>query len=918
MEKIIKLIGGIFEYFINIDKAEQQTGKNQRNKEHVTSSKISVASPVHTKSHEMSNNLASYFASSNKDSKDMEKRPPNDYDDMGPSVSMAKEAENDDEFEKSTFNLKRTRSMGLLDEYIDPTKKLIQQDNETETTPNSSSVSPPPENLLVPQDDNDVVREPERHVDYLSHHWEESEISNSWKYIILKKKKRDTDLINSSRLENASWRTWAKARSGLKTVSPEVVNWSKDSDVTWLYGPIVRDSHEMENSSNIIDNDQYGSDDENSKRRSSKKNTKVPKPILKKRTVTEILEENSLWKLNEARKHYNEMRHATSVMDPSSSVYDDYDYLAAKVNAQYFYKSKQQQKQILKSNDIQDNLASNQNEDSIKLNISPSTLLKPPIIRGSSDTTLPASIVSGLKQHLNKRNEAEMSNENDEEVPDNEVKLSSILTDPLRTKTHNTNRHIHFNDRVEQCVAIKYSKSDDALNSESDTTYQYSYNNSNDEDNESNNNYDNSEEEDYSEEEDDNNGGLFINARFTRRSDSIVHSPVTDTSSIDSSNAKHHHPHIHPIIKLLPATTLNYGSDDESDGSEFDNSYGNAVSHNVNTQRGYDYIYDYNSVYTGDTSSFFPIDSCDIIDVPEGIDLQTVIANESSNAFQENVNAYDDEPYSLSSNTDDEPYSLSSNTDDEEFIEDSRYQSSDDESNSDSNDNYDGGLQLRRTTSLGRGNNSLKDLNNSFNGAASLEILRSKTRSFITGQPLSPDVPTEGVNDKSILRSTVSSCSNSNKTFIFNSDSEDDEDEENIVPETVRFPLQPRTSNNEDDDYEDTGDELNFESLSIRNSRHRRTLQPPKRSPSSNSLSAPINYQDSSSNSIPSSTITDSNKSLRIPSNGPSLAEVSSNDVDINGYFEPRNQSIKLMVSERGFIDKSNSKSDSTQFNSSK
>lgn len=155
--------------------------------------------------------------------------------------------------------------MGLLDEYIDPTKKLLGRsddlyDNDNEYYDNSSnnsssnssdddydddyqehstSVSPPPadnDSYLIPQDDNDVVVEPERHVDYLSHEWKESEISNSWKYIILKKKKRDVDLVNAARLENASWRTWAKARNNLKTVSPEVVNWSKDSDVTWLYG----------------------------------------------------------------------------------------------------------------------------------------------------------------------------------------------------------------------------------------------------------------------------------------------------------------------------------------------------------------------------------------------------------------------------------------------------------------------------------------------------------------------------------------------------------------------------------------------------------------------------------------------------------------------------------------------------------
>jgi hypothetical protein len=31
--------------------------------------------------------------------------------------------------------------------------------------------------------------------------------------------------MNAARLENASWRTWLKAKNNLKTVSPETLNW---------------------------------------------------------------------------------------------------------------------------------------------------------------------------------------------------------------------------------------------------------------------------------------------------------------------------------------------------------------------------------------------------------------------------------------------------------------------------------------------------------------------------------------------------------------------------------------------------------------------------------------------------------------------------------------------------------------------
>ena len=61
------------------------------------------------------------------------------------------------------------------------------------------------------------------------------------------------DVANAARLENASWRTWAQRRSNLKTISPEVVNWSKDSDVTWLYGPILKDDDHVNNENHDSD-----------------------------------------------------------------------------------------------------------------------------------------------------------------------------------------------------------------------------------------------------------------------------------------------------------------------------------------------------------------------------------------------------------------------------------------------------------------------------------------------------------------------------------------------------------------------------------------------------------------------------------------------------------------------------------------
>lgn len=47
---------------------------------------------------------------------------------------------------------------------------------------------------------------------------------------------------SSVRLENAAWRHWAKRRNQLKEVNPEKLNWNKENDITWLYGPLVTDA----------------------------------------------------------------------------------------------------------------------------------------------------------------------------------------------------------------------------------------------------------------------------------------------------------------------------------------------------------------------------------------------------------------------------------------------------------------------------------------------------------------------------------------------------------------------------------------------------------------------------------------------------------------------------------------------------
>ncbi|KAJ7879981.1 hypothetical protein B0H14DRAFT_1584411 [Mycena olivaceomarginata] len=83
-------------------------------------------------------------------------------------------------------------------------------------------------------DDNSMVVLPRGQVDYLSHEWTEEDVWRSWRNMTRQK----NEIANGVRLENASWRTWWKQRNKLKTVTPETLNWLKDSDVTWLYGPL--------------------------------------------------------------------------------------------------------------------------------------------------------------------------------------------------------------------------------------------------------------------------------------------------------------------------------------------------------------------------------------------------------------------------------------------------------------------------------------------------------------------------------------------------------------------------------------------------------------------------------------------------------------------------------------------------------
>ncbi|KAJ3247724.1 hypothetical protein HK104_007783, partial [Borealophlyctis nickersoniae] len=70
-------------------------------------------------------------------------------------------------------------------------------------------------------------------VDYLSYKFDAFDLHQCWRHATRKK----DSISNGRRLENASWRKFFQMRFGLSTVNPASLNWQKDSDVVWLYGP---------------------------------------------------------------------------------------------------------------------------------------------------------------------------------------------------------------------------------------------------------------------------------------------------------------------------------------------------------------------------------------------------------------------------------------------------------------------------------------------------------------------------------------------------------------------------------------------------------------------------------------------------------------------------------------------------------
>jgi len=145
-----------------------------------------------------------------------------------PASSLSLDARCDDEDDEDQIAFPSYDDVGYYGqvEELEPPASPRTGDSYTvspTSNSNSTNVSRPesPDTVEHAEDDTAVRTQPSRHVDYLSHNWKEEDIWSSWKLIVSKRKAYN----NSARLENASWRTWMKAKNKLKTVSPETLNW---------------------------------------------------------------------------------------------------------------------------------------------------------------------------------------------------------------------------------------------------------------------------------------------------------------------------------------------------------------------------------------------------------------------------------------------------------------------------------------------------------------------------------------------------------------------------------------------------------------------------------------------------------------------------------------------------------------------
>lgn len=402
-------------------------------------------------------------------------------------------------------------------------------------------------------DDSVLQYEPSCHVDYLSHDWKESDISACWRNIVSRRR----DVTNSARLENASWRTWTKAKYNLRTVAPESVNWLKDCDITWLYGPLYNQP------ANVVYNDPLTHD------LAVDKVTVVPvpghKPILKKRTVGDKILARQAGHSSHSPDHHD-YHHVSSKTGGRKSVTLVDTSLSHGEASRY-----------LRHHNYRHRPHTGQPDENISRQINLQYCHMPgySASQGSSFVVSARSSAVSMEQFVRRR--------------------------------------IHFNDRVEQCIAVEADDEDEVetlgrrnkfdLCQSSDSEVSDSDSDSEGEDTVSAwTQKDNLSDVESDVESDDDEPGLFLMLRSTSSTSLHRRDGLTSLKSASTSDLPH-------TIALLPATTLKYALDDEETKereAEVATTVAYAMSHNTQSRRHIYTGYDYNSVYESPSHSPAP------------------------------------------------------------------------------------------------------------------------------------------------------------------------------------------------------------------------------------------------------------------------------------------------------------------------
>lgn len=571
----------------------------------------------------------------------------------------------------------------------------------------SSNPNSPPQDFTdlsnMLHDDIDVKDAPNEHVDYLTHKWAEDEISKSWKYVILRRK----NVADSARLENASWRTWAQTRLGLKTIPPEDLNWSKDSDVTWLYGPVIKSSNsksrgndsEKENKGNlepIVPSPASSSNSTSSNGNSSMASVTLVRnhsldnesPMIVKTAGnnndntnndnnTNNNNNSTLLSIDGNETHHkstnstlfrsnnNSCEHLKSILKKKSKV-EKMISDASYCRLQHLLEHREQK-------------LKNQTDSSVSPILEPSTSTSLNSLPSTSTITASNVNILGSSNNLNSKSTSTLASD---KTIQSKIK-SSLKNSQLHIQQNSSDlhidsktkkeKHIHFNMRVDQCIALAKPNKEKPKNREDDKEYapdeydDMAYVNSSDESDDypvskmvsssykedhdhyaddesdyistSNTMYDSEESDSDTDEE-----GFIL--RPSVNNPNISHNPHESGSDRNgrsnsaNSNSKSTSVEI-TTIAPLPATTLKFGSDDEYDNDGYnDATDGNGdslrnfsnrmytVSHNTKTNRGYDYYYDYNTVYSNNSNPMFYTANntanadVEMYDVPESCQIE--------------------------------------------------------------------------------------------------------------------------------------------------------------------------------------------------------------------------------------------------------------------------------------------------------